>query len=82
MRWSGSIENDGHIEKALGKVQNVIGIICCSIGCIFLTSSWIRNTFTVKVMVALTVTVGGLYPWRHSNSIEYSSQKPTLGGSA
>lgn len=44
MGWSGSIENDGHIEKASGKVQNVIGIICYSIGCIFLSSSCMRGS--------------------------------------
>ena len=40
----------GHIGKASGKVQNVMGIICCNIGGIFLTSSRIRkHFFTVRV---------------------------------
>jgi len=41
----------GHTEKASGKVQNVMGIICCYFGGIFLTLSCIRkHFFTVRVM--------------------------------
>lgn len=35
----------GHIGKASGEVQNSMGIICCNISGIFLTSSHIRKYF-------------------------------------